>query len=205
MILEQYNSLYSPNSPDSSNQKLDYHIDAFDLNPDVIARAEQGVYRKNVLREDGSPFRYLIDRWGSFKGDQLELDSALREHIHFFQHNIMDTLPEDSYDIIFFRNAFIYFSPRSRVRVLSNLVSALREGAVLIMGVAETAGTDHPLLDELASGDLFYFRKSTPKPSCSPQGSMAAPIPPEPAEVPDPRKVPPQTPRPASPIDPEEI
>jgi chemotaxis protein methyltransferase CheR len=157
MILKQYNSLRPP------HERLDYHIDAFDLNPDVIARAEQGVYRKNVLREDGSSFRYLIDRWGAYEGEELKLDPALAEHIHFFQHNIMDALPENSYDIIFFRNAFIYFSPRSRVRVLSNLAAALRTEAVLIMGVAETAAVNHPLLDELTMGDVFYFKKSSPK------------------------------------------
>jgi chemotaxis protein methyltransferase CheR len=118
MILEQYNSFHPP------YQRLNYHIDAFDLNPDVIARAEKGVYGKNVLREDGSSFRYLIDRWGAYRDGQLELDPALAERIHFFQRNVMDALPEDSYDIIYFRNALIYFSPRSRVRVLSNLASA---------------------------------------------------------------------------------
>jgi chemotaxis protein methyltransferase CheR len=156
MILEQYNALYG---------QLSYHIDAFDLNPDVILRAREGIYGKNSLREDGSSYRYILDRWLKPRAPgELEVDRALRGHIRFFQHNIMDALPENSYHIIFFRNALIYFSPRSRIRALSNLVSALDEGGILIMGVSETAAADHPAIkktiDELVTGDVFYFKKS---------------------------------------------
>jgi chemotaxis methyl-accepting protein methylase len=160
MILEQYNAFHTP---------LDYHIDAFDLNPDVIAKAQRGVYSKNTLREDGSSYRYLMDRWlkqdnspEEIPGEELELNPALKEHIRFFQHNIMEALPENSYHITFFRNAFIYFSPRSRIKVLSNLTSSLREGGILIMGVSETSGMNYPQLDELVRGDVFYFRKPFP-------------------------------------------
>ncbi|MDR1930762.1 MAG: hypothetical protein LBQ44_09075 [Treponema sp.] len=164
MVLEQYRVI----------EPLDYQIDAFDLNPDMTARAERGIYGKNALREDGSSLRYLLDRWGNYSNGELELDRSLGARIRFFTHNIMEPLSEGSYDIIFFRNALIYFSPRSRIRALSNLASALREGGLLIMGIAETAGVHHPLFEGLVTGDLFYFRKSSAGNGAALPGSLPA-------------------------------
>jgi chemotaxis methyl-accepting protein methylase len=75
----------------------------------------------------------------------------------------MDELPGNRhgapYDLIFFRNAFIYFSPNGRVRVLSNLARALKEGGLLIRGVSETALARHEELEAKNRNDVFYFQK----------------------------------------------
>jgi len=165
MLIEAYNR--------SGRKPLSYHIDAFDINPKVIEIARQGIYSDRALREDGSCFRYMADpylkkleddpRRGSQEPRFLsgyQVDDSLKKNMRFFVHNVMDELPPKSYDIIFFRNAFIYFLPQNRDRILSNLSAVLKEGGILFLGVSETAGAHHACLDEKNRNDVFYFQKS---------------------------------------------
>jgi chemotaxis protein methyltransferase CheR len=150
-VLEQYKR---------ENPPVSYHIDAFDINPRVIETAERGLYGMHSLREDGRELRHLLDPYLEKQEKGYRVDPSLQNNIRFFVHNILNPLPEGTYDFIFFRNAFIYFSPRHRVKILSNLALTLKEGGLLIMGVSETAGVSHPSFDEQNQDGIFYFRKS---------------------------------------------
>ena len=149
-------------------EPIGYHIDAFDINPKVIETAQKGIYGTRSMREDGNCFHYLAAPYlkklpargqGIYSETGYGLDTSLQKNISFFVHNLMNELPQKEYDFIFFRNAFIYFTPKSRERVLTNLAGALREGGILIMGVSETAGVQHPNLEPRNKNDVFYFSK----------------------------------------------
>jgi len=164
MVIEAYNK--------EKEVRLSYHIDAFDINPKVIETACEGVYRPRALREDGSCFLYMAAPYLKKTEDGYKVEDALKKHICFFVHNLMDELPPKMYDLIFFRNAFIYFSPRSRERILSNLSAVLKEGGILIMGVSETAGAHNFGLEEKNRNDVFYFQKSAPSRSAEPKNAV---------------------------------
>jgi chemotaxis protein methyltransferase CheR len=153
MLIEAYNK--------SVARPLFYHIDAFDINPKVIETARRGVYSERTLREDGSCFRYLAAPYLKKTENGYQTDDSLKRNIRFFVHNLMDELPPKAYDLIFFRNAFIYFLPENRKRILSNLSGALEAGGTLIMGVSETAGAHHADLDGKNQSDVFYFQKTS--------------------------------------------
>jgi chemotaxis protein methyltransferase CheR len=135
-----------------------YGIDAFDVNPDVIKYAQNGRYTNNTLREDGAEWRSILDLY--LKNDNKEYIIApfLREKVNFFTHNIMKGI-NGHYDLIFFRNALIYFSQENRLKILNYLVNALTEGGFLILGVSETSSIEHPMLENIAIPGVFYFRK----------------------------------------------
>jgi len=164
MLIEAYNRVIE--------KPLPYSIDAFDINPKVIDTACRGIYSSRTLREDGSNFRFMAAPYlkkleskypegtsGINLGGQYQVDLSLRKNISFFVHNLMEGLPVKEYDIIFFRNAFIYFSPRYRERILTNLIAVLKEGGILIMGVSETAGVHHAGIEGRNRNDVFYFQK----------------------------------------------
>jgi chemotaxis protein methyltransferase CheR len=142
---------------------LSYHIDAFDINHSVIETACRGVYGNRALREDGSCFRYMADPYLKKTENEYRVEQLLKKNIRFFVHNLMDELPPKEYDIIFFRNAFIYFSQRNRGRIIFNLSKNLTEGGILLLGVSETAGAHNACsdagLDEKSRKDVFYFQK----------------------------------------------
>jgi chemotaxis protein methyltransferase CheR len=151
MLIEAYNKSMKP---------VSYHIDAFDINPKVIETAHRGFYSERTLREDGSCFRYMAVPYLKKTETGYQIDDALKKNIRFFVLYLMDELSPKTYDLIFFRNAFIYFSPPNRDRILSNLTGVLEAGGTLIMGVSETAGAHHADLEAKNRNDVFYFQKA---------------------------------------------
>ena len=156
MLIEAYNR--------TAEIPVAYSIDAFDVNPRVVEMARRGIYSPRSLRDDGSVFHYMADPYIRKMGNEYQVDPSLKRNIVFFVHNLMNELPPKEYDVVFFRNAFIYFLQRSRERILSNLIAVMKEGGILIMGVSETAGVQHPGIEakntQLAAGsEVFYFQK----------------------------------------------
>jgi chemotaxis protein methyltransferase CheR len=157
MLIDAYNR--------GTRAPVSYHIDAFDINPKVIETACRGVYGSRALREDGSCFRYMADPCLKKTENEYQVEPSLKKNICFFVHNLMDELPPKEYDLIFFRNAFIYFSQRNRGRIVLNLSKVLKEGGILLLGVSETAGAHNVCFeagfDEKAQKDVFYFKKNS--------------------------------------------
>ena len=159
MVIEAYN-----NGRGTGN-RLAYHIDAFDINPKVIETACSGKYGGRSMREDGSCLHHMAEPYikklndGKSAMQEYQVEASLGKNIRFFVHNIMNPLPSGGFDIIFFRNAFIYFSPQNRERILSHLSAALKPGGILFLGVSETAGAHHADFTGKNSGDVFYFIK----------------------------------------------
>lgn len=143
------------------SKHLNYQIDAFDINQDVIKIAREGIFGERSMREDGSSFRYMADPFIEKTGSGYKAAESLKSNINFFVHNLMDAVNENYYHLIFFRNAFIYFSPAARSRVLSNLSIALKENGLLILGVSETAGARHESLVSKNVNDVFYLQKQS--------------------------------------------
>ncbi|MDR0301943.1 MAG: hypothetical protein LBI04_06500 [Treponema sp.] len=155
MLIETYNKC--------AEGHVSYNIDAFDINPRVIETACRGVYGSRALREDGSAFRYMADPYLNKTENGYQIEPVLKKNISFFVHNLMDELPPKEYDFIFFRNAFIYFSPGNRERIFLNLSKVLREGGILLLGVSETAGAHNVYFnagfEQKCRNDVFYFQK----------------------------------------------
>jgi chemotaxis protein methyltransferase CheR len=133
-------------------------MDAFDINPEVIDAAKKGRYTANALREDGSAWKFLLDLYLRPADQDFEIIEILRDKVKFFTHNIMEKI-SGYYDIIFFRNALIYFSPENRRSILNTLIAALNEGGVLIVGVSETASVADSRLEMVHRMGAFYFKK----------------------------------------------
>ena len=156
MMIEAYNRGGAP-------IPLSYHIDAFDINHKVIETACRGVYNSRALREDGSVFRYMADPFLEKTETRYRTAPSLKKNICFFVHNLMDELPAKEYDIIFFRNAFIYFSQKNRGRILLNLSKVLKKDGILLLGVSETAGAHNACsaagLNQENRRDVFFFQK----------------------------------------------
>jgi chemotaxis protein methyltransferase CheR len=137
-----------------------YKIDAFDVNTEVIKYAQNGRYTNNALREDGSEWRFILDLYLKKDGKEYGIAPFIRGKVNFFTHNIMDGV-NGHYDLIFFRNALIYFSPENRLKILDYLVNALAEGGFLVLGVSEVSSIEHPMLENIAMPGAFYFMKKT--------------------------------------------
>ena len=161
MMLDMYNK--------NTERPLFYQIDAFDINPNVIDTARKGIYNNRSLRDDGRCFAFLTDYYLKNNDNKVQVENDLKNNINFFVHNVLDELNPDYYDIIFFRNAFIYFLQDYREKVLTNLSNALKENGFLITGISETASVKHHHLEQKIKRllpqkeDVFFFQKNTYK------------------------------------------
>ena len=151
IFIETYNK--------NSKYPIHYHIDACDLNPKAIDTALGGIYSPRVLREDGNCFHTITEPFLKKSGDTYIIDGSLKKHISFFVHNLLYKLPAKKYDLVFFRNALIYFLPQKRELLLSNLSASLKEGGHFVVGVSETAAIDHCDFEQINTNDIFYFKK----------------------------------------------
>jgi chemotaxis protein methyltransferase CheR len=173
MMMEDYSRTVQP---------LDFMIDAFDVDPEAVAAAKRGRYTGNALREDGSRWKFLLGRYVQAEGKNFTVDPALQKRVRFYTHNLLDGLWGSRYDLIFFRNALIYFSEDKRKIIMEYLADALVEGGFLVLGVSETPIVTHPQLESQCGQETFYFRKL-------PEGAVF-PKAPEPAAMPRPRQPP---------------
>lgn len=140
-------------------QPLPFWIDALDVNPEAVEIAKKGRYTANTLRDDGARWKFLLDRYTQAEGADFVIAPGLRNQVRFYTHNILDGLAGNRYDLIFFRNALIYFSGDKRAVILDHLADALAEGAALVLGVSETPMVSHPRLETKFTRDAFYFQK----------------------------------------------
>jgi len=140
--------------------KLEYSIDAFDVNIQGLETAKSGLYTSNTIRNDGSKWKFLLDTYLIPKGDEYLITQNIRNKVHFFPFNIMNSL-ERQYDIIFFRNSFIYFSDNSRILILNNIAESLFKNGLLFLGVSEINSVKHPLLVTRLKHNVYYFQKAS--------------------------------------------
>ncbi|MCL2599797.1 MAG: chemotaxis protein CheR [Treponema sp.] len=143
-----------------NGQPLDFEIDAFDICAETIETAKKARYTANTIRLDGANWRYILDLYLTPDGSEYVVSPDIRGKVHFFPHNIMRGLNRQ-YDIVFFRNALIYFSPKNRPAVLNSLAESLFHNGLLFLGVSETSVARHPLLANRYLSDVFYFQKTS--------------------------------------------
>jgi len=142
-----------------SGLKFDFTVDAFDVNAEAIETAKNARYTSYALRNDGADWKYILDSYIVRDEKEFVVSQDIRRKVRFFPHNIMRGL-DNRYDIIFFRNSLIYFSPKSRLAVLNNLAESLLPRGLLFLGVSETSSVNRPHLANRNLSDAFYFEKA---------------------------------------------
>jgi chemotaxis protein methyltransferase CheR len=126
---------------------------ASDLDTNVLARAEQGVYaaeRIDKLSETRKR-RFLVEEPAT---GQMRIRSELRALVGFRRINLLDSrYPAcGPFDAIFCRNVMIYFDKPTQYRILQRFVPLLRPDGLLFAGHSENF---------YHAADLFRLRGRT--------------------------------------------
>ncbi|MDR1838648.1 MAG: chemotaxis protein CheR [Treponema sp.] len=150
MMLDYYNK---------NGLNLDFSVDAFDVNIESIETAKNARYTANAFRSDGTAWKNILDSYLIPDNGEYIISQDIRSKVRFFPHNIMRGI-EKQYDVIFFRNALIYFSTKNRLSVFNNIAESLYNNGFLFLGISETSSVNHPLLLNRYSPDAFYFQKT---------------------------------------------
>ncbi len=135
-------------------------IDASDIDTEVLAVAQAGVYPMETAASLGEARlrRFFLKGSGAHAG-QVRVRPELQALLSFRPLNLLGGgWPQQVYDVIFCRNVMIYFDRPTQRRVLERLHRVLRPGGLLFIGHSENF-TEHRDLLELV-GKTAYRAKA---------------------------------------------
>jgi chemotaxis protein methyltransferase CheR len=118
----------------------DIRILATDLDSDVLARAQRGVYPADRIRTLAPQrrARFFIEQRGR-DGPYYEVTPELAALITFRQLNLMHPLPmKGPLDAIFCRNVVIYFDKDTQRELFARITRLQRPGDLLFLGHSES-------------------------------------------------------------------
>jgi chemotaxis protein methyltransferase CheR len=129
-----------PGQPLSPPGGWKIEVVASDIDTVVLATAAQGIYDQRAL-EDVPPAmqtKYFLRGKGDM-GGQVRVKKEVAQLVKFQRINLMDSQwPIDGkFDVIFFRNALIYFNRETQERFLRKMVGYLKPRGYLILGHSE--------------------------------------------------------------------
>ena len=114
--------------------QFELRIVATDIDARMLQRARKGCYRASSLR--ALPAALVAEAFTPDDGRMCVREEFRR--ITLLQQDIRRSVPEGEFDLILCRNAVLtYFSPALRREIMQRLVSMLRPGGALVIGIHE--------------------------------------------------------------------
>jgi chemotaxis protein methyltransferase CheR len=123
---------------DVRTRRLD--IVGTDINEEVLERARAGVYRTTKTRDVAGELEPLDDaeRYVDREDGTFAVRDEVKELVTFEQHDLIADEPKADVDLALCRNLLIYINTESKRAVVDTVLSSLREGGYLVIGMTET-------------------------------------------------------------------
>lgn len=131
-------------------------ITATDLDHNVLAKAQSGLYQERSVRD--VPRSYL-QSYFTADGDVYAVDERIKRSIRFKQHNLLYDPFGGPYDLIVCRNVMIYFTEEAKHGLYQRFSDALKPGGILFVGSTEQIFS--PQQYELETAETFFYRKKS--------------------------------------------
>jgi chemotaxis protein methyltransferase CheR len=128
------------------NPGFDFSIFATDISTQMLQNGANAIYKED--RVDEIPM-YLKKKYflksKERNNPQVRLVKAIRDKVQFMRLNFMDTTYQvnDMFDIIFCRNALIYFERENQENVINKLCGKLKTNGFFILGHSESLTNMH--------------------------------------------------------------
>jgi chemotaxis protein methyltransferase CheR len=130
-----------------SRSDLDFRILATDIDTDILARAEAGIYPAELFERLPADVKPLMRLEASPGRGEARVAEELRRMIAFKQLNLIQSWPmKGPFDVIFCRNVFIYFDTQTKASILDRFVTLLAPGGFLYLGHSESLPQPHAKL-----------------------------------------------------------
>jgi len=116
------------------------HLDATDVDSNVLAKAQSGVYLQSSLNGISKQcLRTWFQRGTGVNSDKVRVKSIARSMIDFHELNLAGrwSVP-DVKDIIFCRNVIIYFDKDFKKKLVDQYADVLKVGGYLFIGHSES-------------------------------------------------------------------
>ncbi|MGP4107433.1 CheR family methyltransferase [Virgibacillus sp. L01] len=133
----------------------EFEILATDIDNMVLARAKEGIYTEQSLKElpDSLKHKYFRQESGFY-----HIDNAVKRHVRFKKHDLLaDGYPRNM-DLIVSRNVLIYFTDQAKTIIYQNFSDSLRRDGVLFVGSTEQIFS--PDKYNMSLIDTFFYKKN---------------------------------------------
>jgi two-component system CheB/CheR fusion protein len=141
------------------HKNLTLQIFATDLDQDAIELARKGVFPSNI---DVDVSAERINRFFTVEADGYRVNNLIREMVVFATQNVIKDPPFTKLDFLSCRNMLIYMEPELQKKLMLLFNYSLNPGGVLLLGTAETLGTQNEGFSELDLRLKFYKRTKSP-------------------------------------------
>lgn len=178
-----------------------FKVDAVDISPLSVAKAQRALYGRNSFRGQDLAYR---DRHFQADGDGYRLNPRVTAQVRFQAGNILDPAllsNEPRYDFVFCRNLLIYFDVETQQRVFEVLKNFTQTDGALFIGPAEGSLLARMGMRPIGIAQSFAFVRATdPEPAPAPAPPIPSAAPPRAAKParPTPEAAPRQRPAPVA-------
>ncbi|MBI9108401.1 MAG: hypothetical protein JEZ04_16765 [Spirochaetales bacterium] len=141
-----------------------FKVSGSDVNVEVLAHFERGVYRSNSFREDGLKYHALVKKNSVVKDKSFRIKPELIKEINKLNLNLSDFnggVFGELFDVIFLRNTIIYFALEKRKIIIDSVVEKLKPGGFLFLSATEMPLISHMDLNLIETNGSFYFQKKS--------------------------------------------
>ncbi|MBN2656245.1 MAG: hypothetical protein JXR86_04235 [Spirochaetales bacterium] len=123
-----------------TGRKINVRLLASDISRKVLEAASKGVYQERDVEKVPRPVleNYILRGTGE-KSKLVKVKKELVDKVNFFRINLNDKIYRlQKMDVIFLRNAIIYFDHDTKVELINRLHNYIKPGGFLILGHSES-------------------------------------------------------------------
>ncbi len=137
----------------ASKRDIKLQVFASDVDADAIAAARDGVYPEIIAPQISAE---RLARFFVREDHGYRVSPELRAAVVFTVQDVLSDPPFSRLDLISCRNMLIYLGPEAQAKVIALFHFALREGGTLLLGNAETIGSNEDRFKIIAKPERLY-------------------------------------------------
>ena len=130
------------------------------LDSNAIEKARKGIYPANISADVSSN---RLKKFFIESDDHFRIKAEIREMVVFAPQNVIKDPPFTKLDILCCRNLLIYLDANLQKKLLMLFYYSLNPNGILLLGSAETNGTQNELFSSVDSRLRIYRRSNSNK------------------------------------------
>lgn len=138
-----------------------FGVTGTDISLNALSKAREGIYAARKLEQMDAT---LCERYFSpLEDGRFKVLPSLATQVCCARLNVLELAkaPMSGMDVIFCQNLLIYFRRWRRREILNRLAERLAPGGLLVVGVGEIVGWQHPELQPVADERVLAFTRNS--------------------------------------------
>lgn len=144
-----------------SERATAFGVTGTDISLNALSKSREAIYSAGKLEQVDAPLRERY--FQKLPEGQYQIVPSLAARVCFARLNVLElgSAPMSDMDVIFCQNLLIYFRRWRRREILNRLAERLAPGGLLVIGVGEVVGWQHPDLVPVADSQVLAFTRKS--------------------------------------------